>query len=106
MVQNLNETPEDVRETEAFIKRNRKFIDYGQVTIATPYPGSVLYRRAKRQGWILEEHGPDNTYNPVMSTPWMSADEAREARKRLARLLKPRGWRIKNLVKRAIGGTP
>lgn len=46
----LGETPESLEDTVRFAKSVP--LDYAQVTIAMPYPGTEFYEIAKKNGWI------------------------------------------------------
>lgn len=95
MVQNLGEAWIDVQLTAQYIQWNRKYLDYAQFTVATPYPGSQLYNMAIDGNWFLPEimdaqgrvdFSKFNTHGAVMNTPWMSADEAKTAKEHLEQL--------------------
>ena len=51
-------------------------VQYRQVTVCTPVPGTPLYDRAKAEGWLCEppEGGPQmaQVYN---ATPWLKERE-------------------------------
>jgi hopanoid biosynthesis associated radical SAM protein HpnJ len=70
--------PGETRETmEETIRFARDIDPYSiQVSLAAPYPGTVLYEEAKRQGWLkggaLVREGIQNS---VLSYPWLSKDE-------------------------------
>jgi radical SAM superfamily enzyme YgiQ (UPF0313 family) len=81
MTQNLGEKWQDVEKSRKFIKRNRKNIDWLQVTVSTPYYGTPLYAMAEKNGWIIDENTDRfSTHESVMNTPWMTAEEAIKAR--------------------------
>jgi len=84
MVGNLEETPEDASMTEDLLRELNTWIRFRQVTICTPWSGSKTYEIAKREGWIFSEDVRDFLADrPVMNTPWMSAQEMVEWRRRL-----------------------
>ena len=84
MVQNLEETPEEARKTEELIKKVKSYMKFRQVTIATPWPGSDLYEIATKNNWIFDTNLSHwIASQPVMNTPWMSANEAVYWRNRL-----------------------
>ena len=70
------ETRETMRETMRFA---REIDPYSlQVSLAAPYPGTVLYDEAKREGWLLKEGDglvKDGIQNSVLAYPWLSKDE-------------------------------
>lgn len=87
MTQNIGETWKEAMKTRTFIKKIRKYLKYGQVQIATPLPGSELWERATKEGWMKKKYDSSmfdfSTLDPdraSMSTPWMGALDAELAR--------------------------
>jgi radical SAM superfamily enzyme YgiQ (UPF0313 family) len=71
--------PGDTKET---IEQTLKFAvslgtDSFQVSIATPYPGTEFYERAKRNGWLVtDDFGRyDGNKESVISYPWLTKEE-------------------------------
>jgi len=76
MVGNIEETDEDAMLTEALLKELKPYITFKQVTICTPWAGSVTHKRAYEEGWVFENDLSQFLANkPVMNTPWISAQE-------------------------------
>ncbi|MGD0232305.1 MAG: radical SAM protein, partial [Syntrophorhabdales bacterium] len=72
--------PGETRETMEETMRFAREIDpYSlQVSLAAPYPGTVLYEEAKREGWFTDEEGglvKEGIQNSVISYPWLSKEE-------------------------------
>ena len=86
MVGNYKETVQDLAHTERQLKKAREegLVQWRQVTICTPTPGSELHQLAKDEGWYREppEDGPRmaQVYAP---TPWLSEREMRLWKRRL-----------------------
>jgi len=93
MTQNFEETWSDVEMTHSFIRRNSKYLDWLQVTIATPYHGTTLYDRAFAEGWVVNRDlSTYYTHRSVMRTPWMTAEEAEKAQTYLLGALGMNRW--------------
>ena len=72
--------PGETRETmEETMRFSREIDPYSmQVSLAAPYPGTVLYEQAKREGWLVGEGGGlvrEGIQNSVMAYPWLSKEE-------------------------------
>ena len=80
MVGNYGETTKHLAQTkERLAKATAEgLVQWRQVTVCTPMPGTELYERAKAEGWLVEppEAGPqmNQVYNP---TAWISKRELR-----------------------------
>jgi radical SAM superfamily enzyme YgiQ (UPF0313 family) len=76
MVGSPEETEEDLGETARFMRelKTAGLMDYKQVTVVTPVPGSPLYREAKEKGWLREGQGRYQ-YEPVMEMPWLTRQQ-------------------------------
>ena len=72
-----DETREEIEET---IKLSKKLkLDYAQFSIATPYPGTELYRIAKREELLLTEDWSEYTAaRPVMKMKNLEVEELSE----------------------------
>jgi hopanoid biosynthesis associated radical SAM protein HpnJ len=74
------ETGETMAQTMQFA---REIDPYSiQVSLAAPYPGTVLYEQARREGWLTGEGAglvKDGIQNSVISYPWLSKEEIFEA---------------------------
>ncbi len=74
------ETRETMTETMQFA---REIDPYSiQVSLAAPYPGTVLYEQARNEGWLTGEGAglvKDGIQNSVMWYPWLSSEEIFEA---------------------------
>lgn len=69
--------------TARFIKKIKP--DDVAVSIVTPYPGTPLFKLAKRKGWLITEDWSNySTSKPVMSYPDFSAKEMKAAQLYLA----------------------
>jgi radical SAM superfamily enzyme YgiQ (UPF0313 family) len=85
MVGNPGETWQSVIKTVELAKEIQS--DFPCIGIATPYPGSELYRIAQRNGWILDrdwtKYSPsayqDKDFRPVMRTKAMTRDDILKA---------------------------
>jgi len=88
MVGNYKETQADLRYTEAQMAHavGKGLVQWRQVTVCTPVPGTELHRLAEAEGWLVEqpESGPQmgQVYAP---TAWLSQRELRYWRMRLLR---------------------
>ena len=72
--------PGETRETmEETMRFSREIDPYSmQVSLAAPYPGTVLYEQAKSEGWLIGEGGGlvrEGIQNSVMAYPWLSKEE-------------------------------
>ena len=72
--------PGETRETMAETMEFAREIDpYSlQVSLAAPYPGTVLYDQARNEGWLTGEGAglvTNGIQNSVMSYPWLSSEE-------------------------------
>ena len=78
MVGNAEEGPSELAYTAKQLAEAVKegLVQYRQVTVCTPVPGTPLYDRAKAEGWLCEppEGGPQmaQVYN---ATPWLKERE-------------------------------
>ena len=71
-----NETKEEIKKTIEFPKKLK--LDYVQFSIATPYPGTELYRIAKEKRLLLTEDWSQYTAaKPVMAMENMEIKELR-----------------------------
>jgi radical SAM superfamily enzyme YgiQ (UPF0313 family) len=74
------ETRQTIEETMRFA---REIDPYSlQVSLAAPYPGTVLYDEARSKGWLADEGRglvTEGIQNSVMSYPWLSKEEIFEA---------------------------
>lgn len=70
------ETKETMEETMRFA---REIDPYSlQVSLAAPYPGTALYKEAKREGWLVGEGAGlvrEGIQNSVLAYPWLSKEE-------------------------------
>ena len=86
MVGNYKETALDLAHTETQIRQavSEDLVQWRQVTICTPVPGTKLYELAEAEGWLVEppESGPQmaQAYN---DTPWLSKRELKYWKSRL-----------------------
>jgi len=80
MVGNAEEGPAELAYTAKQLAEAVKegLVQYRQVTVCTPVPGTPLYDRAEREGWLAPppETGPQmaQVYN---ATPWLKEREIR-----------------------------
>ena len=80
MVGNYGETTKHLAQTQERLAKaaSEGFVQWRQVTVCTPMPGTELYERAKGEGWLVEppEAGPqmNQVYN---ATAWISKRELR-----------------------------
>lgn len=88
MVGNLEEGVEELAKTECGLRQLivEGLVDYRQVTIATPLPGTKFYDIAEKGGWLKLAR----TYGPAMhlaymDTPWLTHQQASEWKMRLER---------------------
>lgn len=86
MVGNYRETMADLEHTEAELGKavREGLVQWRQVTVTTPVPGTELYETAKAEGWLVEppEVGPQ--MNQVYQrTPWLSEREITHWKARL-----------------------
>ncbi len=85
MVGNVGESKESVRKTLGFIKENN--LEYATCTIATPYPGTMMYEIGRKNGWIATQDWDQyettphvkRDYIPFWSNGLMSAQEILDA---------------------------
>lgn len=88
MVGNYGETSADLAYTEKRLAEATRagLVQYRQVTITTPVPGTELYEAAKREGWLVEspESGPQ-MHQVYQDTPWLKARDIRYWHARLER---------------------
>ena len=86
MVGNYGETVADLEHTEAQLERATKagLVQWRQVTVCTPVPGTELYRKASEEGWLVEapQSGPQMN-QAYARTPWLSKREMRHWKVRL-----------------------
>jgi anaerobic magnesium-protoporphyrin IX monomethyl ester cyclase len=75
---------EDIKMTEqtlGFIQRLKP--DNAFVCVATPYPGTDLYRLIKEKGWnMASDWKLYDTFNPVFDNPLLSGEKLLEMRKK------------------------
>ena len=80
MVGNYGETPRDLAYTEQQLSKAcaEGLVQWRQVTVTTPMPGTELYERAKAEGWLHEspEAGPQ-MHQVYQSTPWLKERDLR-----------------------------
>lgn len=80
MVGNAEEGPAELAYTHKMLTEavREGLVQYRQVTVCTPVPGTPLYDRAASEGWLVEppEGGPQmaQVYN---ATPWLKEREIR-----------------------------
>ena len=80
MVGNYGETTKHLAQTQERLAKAQQegLVQWRQVTVCTPMPGTELYARAKEEGWLIEppEVGPqmNQVYN---ATAWISKRELR-----------------------------
>jgi len=68
------ETKESVEETINFALEEK--IDFAQFYCAVPFPGSRLYERARKEGWIITDDFSKYEQNfCILSTPQLKAEE-------------------------------
>lgn len=86
MVANYGETVEGLAETEARLGHMVRagLVQWRQVTVCTPVPGTPLYEAAKAEGWLVEppEAGPQMA-QVYQSTPWLTREEIAAWKRRL-----------------------
>lgn len=86
MVGNYGEGPAELATTAAALGRAKRegLVQWRQVTVTTPVPGTELYRRGKEEGWLREppEGGPQMA-QVYQDTPWLKAREIRYWKARL-----------------------
>ena len=86
MVGNYGETAADLEYTEKQLARAQRegLVQWRQVTVCTPYPGSKLWSMAEAEGWLVEppEVGPQmgHVYAP---TPWLTKKQIAFWKRRL-----------------------
>jgi anaerobic magnesium-protoporphyrin IX monomethyl ester cyclase len=90
------DTVETVMETIQFaVKLKREYYIQAGIAIATPFPGTSLFRDAARLGLTIreEDYSQYNLYTPVMESKHLSAEQIRnlhfESVDRLRRATKP-----------------
>lgn len=84
MVGNYGETEDDLAHTEAQVRKasERGLIQWAQVMVCLPMPGTWLYDKAHEEGWYREP--PDEfMQGAYMDTPTMKAGEIDMWRKRI-----------------------
>ncbi len=89
MVGNLEETPADAELTVAGLRQaiDEGLVDFRQVTIASPQPGTEMWVRAEREGWLVEQPLTGAAMHETYAdTPWMSADQLRHYQQVLERM--------------------
>jgi radical SAM superfamily enzyme YgiQ (UPF0313 family) len=75
------ENVESVRQTLDFLKRLKP--DDAYVCVATPYPGTELYRLVKEKGWeMVQDYSKYDTLTPVFENPLISKEEILEMRRK------------------------
>jgi radical SAM superfamily enzyme YgiQ (UPF0313 family) len=70
------ETRESIEETIRFARDLDLYSM--QVSLAAPYPGTLLYEQAKHEGWLTGEGDGlvrDGIQNSVMAYPWLSKED-------------------------------
>jgi len=82
------ETPETLEETLAFAKTADPWSL--QVSLATPYPGTELYRQAEANGWLVAQGGADyvrgdGVQQPLLAYPELSSEAMDAALERFYR---------------------
>ncbi len=78
------ETKEDILETAKLVKKLD--FDYIQIYCSVPFPGSVLYGEAKKNGFIKSNDWAMFEQNfSVIDTPYLSAGEVMAIRERMIR---------------------
>lgn len=84
MVGNYGETAEDLAHTEEQLRRaaERGLVQWRQVTVCLPMPGTELYARAVAEGWYREPPN-ERMIGAWMDTPTMKAAEIERWRQRL-----------------------
>ena len=71
----------DIYRTLKFVKDLKP--DDAYICVATPYPGTELYRIVKEKGWtMLEDWSGYDTLTPVFDNPLISNEEILKARRR------------------------
>jgi len=86
MVGNYGETVEDLAHTEAAMSQaNREgLVDWRQVTVCTPLPGTQLWQWAEEEGWLTKppEVGPQmaQVFGP---TKWLTVRQITDWKRRL-----------------------
>jgi anaerobic magnesium-protoporphyrin IX monomethyl ester cyclase len=75
------ETPDTIKETLRFVQRLKP--DDAYVCIATPYPGTDLYRIVEENRWkMLPDWSKYDTVTPVFENPMVSNDQLLAMRKK------------------------
>ena len=80
MVGNYGETAADLAYTHARLREAMRegLVQWRQVTVCTPMPGTPLYETAAREGWLVEAPETGSQMHQVYQpTPWLSARDIR-----------------------------
>lgn len=78
------ETQETIQESIDFAKEINA--SSTQFAVAIPHPGTALYEECKEEGWLTSDDWADYTAEScLIETPWLTAQEAEEARIRAYR---------------------
>jgi anaerobic magnesium-protoporphyrin IX monomethyl ester cyclase len=78
------ETQETIQETIDFAKKLNA--SSTQFAVAIPHPGTALYEECKANGWLTSEVWADYTAeSSLIETPWLTAEQAEQARLRAYR---------------------
>ncbi len=80
MVGNLEETADDAELTAAGLQQALRLglVDYRQVTICSPQPGTEMWEIAERDGWLVEQPlAGAAMHETYAATPWMTAEQMR-----------------------------
>ncbi|MFW6117462.1 MAG: B12-binding domain-containing radical SAM protein [Thermoproteota archaeon] len=74
------ETKETAWKTIKFVEKINPD-DVGFYNIATPFPGTPLYKKVKEKGWLkVTDFDKYDTTTPIFETPWLSMEELRKLR--------------------------
>lgn len=95
------DTVETAMETIRFaVELQREYFAQAGISIATPFPGTPMFRHALRLGLTIREadYGRYNLYTPVMETKHLSLQQIRtlhfESVDRLRRAVRPGMWTL------------
>jgi radical SAM superfamily enzyme YgiQ (UPF0313 family) len=96
-----DDTIATARETIEFgVELQREFYAQAGISIATPFPGTYMYKNAKRYGLTIKvkDYGQYNLYTPVMETRNLSLEQIKnlhfESVDRLRRSARPGMWSL------------
>jgi len=84
MVGMPTETREEAKKTEKLVEELTPFMDWIQITIFSPLPGSDFWVEAKEKGYLSDYSESANFQSDTMlDMPWMTKDEIRKWQQKL-----------------------